>query len=138
MPGAINSVKVQSIPMDDWHFTFILHASITAADVGKAVALDTTAEATVKLAGDNEAIFGRLETFEDRVVEGIKVGTVATKGIMRVPYTGSVVVGTVLVGSATAGSVKPAADAAAAGAQPQARIALDIDATNGVVHALFA
>lgn len=59
---------------NDFHYPFHLAAAVTAADVSKAMALDTTAPNTVKVAGDGDQIIGKLVTFENRVVEGIKVG----------------------------------------------------------------
>lgn len=59
---------------EDSQYTFVLNAAITKADIGKAVRV--TGANTVSLVGDGEEIDGRLETVEDRVQEGIKVGTV--------------------------------------------------------------
>jgi hypothetical protein len=72
-----------TIPGND--LTFVLNADITAQDVGKAVTQDTSAANTVKLAGAGDPIFGRLETFEDRVVEGVKVGAVKIIAGMELP-----------------------------------------------------
>lgn len=81
-----------TIPAND--LTFILNSAITAADVGKAVTQDTAAANRVKLAGAGDAILGRLETYEDRVVEGVKVGTVKIIAGMELPtaesYTATV------------------------------------------------
>lgn len=94
---------------NDFAFTYLLEASIVAADVGKAVTLDTSAANTVKLAGDNDVTFGRLETFEDRVSLGIKVGAVARKFKDKLPKSAAAItVGQSVTGSATAGSVKAA------------------------------
>lgn len=92
--------------LNDFHFTYLLNAAIVAADVGKAVTLDTAAANTVKLAGNADKVFGRLETFEDRTTLGIKVGTVSRKFKDRLPKTAAAIaVGDSVTGSATAGSV---------------------------------
>lgn len=101
-----NSVVTYQFSFEDFTFTYYLKSTITAADVGKAVALDTTATNAVKLAGDNDPIFGRLETFEDRKQEGTKVGAVSRKFRSKLPKTGTVVVGDTVTGSATPGTVK--------------------------------
>ena len=90
-------------------FTYLISGTCTASDVGKAVALDTAAANTVKLAGDNDVIFGRLETFEDRTVLGIKVGAVARQFKQKLPKTAAAItVGQSVSGSATPGAVKAA------------------------------
>jgi hypothetical protein len=102
-------VSLKNLHNEAWMFTFNLKAGIVAADIGKAVAIDSAADNTVKLVGDGDVVFGRLETVENRVVEGVLVGTIAIKGGYTLPYTGSPVVGSALKGSATAGSVQPLA-----------------------------
>jgi hypothetical protein len=62
---------------EDSQYTFVLNAAIVKGDVGKAVTI--TATNTVSLAADGGEIDGRLEVVEDRVQEGIKVGTVNAK-----------------------------------------------------------
>lgn len=82
---AIGKLSLRGITQDSFQYPFLLKASDSvAADAGvKAVTLDTTAANTVKLATDASPIVGRLEVFEDRVVEGVKVGTIATEGGMK-------------------------------------------------------
>lgn len=109
MPAILGSgINLATLPMEDWHFPFLISGAAVAADVGKAVTLDTAAANTVKLAGDGDEVLGRLEVFEDRVVEGIKVATVALKGAMKLPYLTAdpVAVGDSVQGSGTAGKVK--------------------------------
>ena len=65
---------------------------------------------TVKLAAAGELVVGRLYSFEDRTVEGIKVGTVETRGGFVMTTTGVVAVGDSVVGDAIAGTVKAGAD----------------------------
>lgn len=92
-------------------FTYLISGTVTDNDVGKAVTLDTTAANTVKLAGAGDAIFGRLEVYEDRAVLGLKVASVAREFKDLIPIatglTGFdvVAVGDTVVGSA-AGLVK--------------------------------
>ncbi|AJD82904.1 hypothetical protein PJWF_00010 [Achromobacter phage JWF] len=63
---------------EDSQYTFVLNPAITKADIAKAVRV--TGPNTVSLAGDGEEIDGRLEVVEDRVQEGIKVGTINANG----------------------------------------------------------
>jgi hypothetical protein len=106
VPYTPNSVVTYQFSFEDFTFTYYLHADIVAADVGKAVALDTTSRNAVRLAGDNDQVFGRLETFEDRTQEGVKVGAVSRKFRSKLPTTGTVVIGDTVTGSATPGVVK--------------------------------
>lgn len=124
MSGVMTAgVNNNNIHQENWHIPFLLASAIVAADVGKAVALDTAAANTVKLAGDNDQVLGRLETFEDRTTEGIKVGTVAIQGILVLPcVTSTPALGARVTGSSTGGLVKTAgtpADATAAAGQRQ-------------------
>lgn len=100
-------VSLKGIFIEDFLFPFNLKSGIVAADVGKAVALDSTAANTVKLAGDGDAILGRLEVVEDRTAEGILVGTVSLKGSFKFPVKNgeTVVVGDVIQGAGS-GEVK--------------------------------
>jgi len=85
--GIIGSgVSLRGIHQELFHYTFNLKTGIVAADVGKAVTIDTAAANTMKLASDGDPIFGRLETVEDRSVEGILTGTIATSGGLRFWY----------------------------------------------------
>jgi hypothetical protein len=85
VPYTPNGVVTQLFSFEDFTFTMSVSGSVVAADVGKAVALDTTAANTVKLAGDGDQIFGRLETFENRTQEGIKVGAISRKLRAKLP-----------------------------------------------------
>jgi hypothetical protein len=111
VPYTPNGVVTQLFRFPDFQFTYNVSGSVTAADLGKAVAFDTTATNTIKLAGDGDVVIGRLEAFEDRTQEGIKVGTVARKIRGKFPVktglTGfnAVAVGDTVVG-AGAGEVK--------------------------------
>lgn len=101
-------VSLNGYHFEDWNFTYNLAAGITAADIGKAVTLSTTAPNTVRLSGDNDPIYGRLETVENRVQEGVLVGTVALKfcGTLPIATGHGITVGSMVQGAATAGTVK--------------------------------
>lgn len=107
-------------------FTFTLASGIVAADVGKAVTIDTSGPMKVKLCGANDKILGRLETVEDRVQQGVLIGSVALKFVGKLPSTGTINVGDSVVGSATAGSVKAATPITATG------LAGDVPAYNNI------
>lgn len=77
---AIGTISHRGLFAEDFQYAFLLASGITAADIGKAVTIDSTADGTVKLAGDGEFILGRLETVEVRAAEGVSVGTVSTQG----------------------------------------------------------
>lgn len=97
-----------TVPAND--LTFILADGIKEEHVGLAVVQDSTASNTVKLAGDGDLIFGRLENVEDRKVEGIKVGAVKIIGGMAFKKSeAAVVVGDKVVGAGN-GLVKKDAD----------------------------
>ena len=103
---ASGGVTLVGIPQQDFRFTFRLTAGMVAADIGKPVALSTAANNTVKLAGDDDVVIGRLLTYRNLTTEGIIVGTVELKGGFRFNTAGAVAVGNQVVGSATAGAVK--------------------------------
>ncbi|WP_353645760.1 hypothetical protein [Mesorhizobium sp. WSM2239] len=105
----------QNVTLRGFHWevsslTFNLNAATTKDDIGKAVSLDTAAPNTVKLAADGETIIGRLASFEDRTVEGSKVGAVELQFANTLPIKAAsgVAVGSTVVG-AGGGEVKPAA-----------------------------
>lgn len=118
-------------PIDATIFTYLLAAGMTAADVGKAVTLDTTAANRVRLAAAGEAIFGRLESYEDRDSLSIKTGAVARqfKEKLPAPAGHNMVVGDSVTGGAIAGN------AAKAGAANRT-IVVETGATFVVVEAL--
>lgn len=102
-------VSLNNFHFEDWQFTFNLASGITEADEGKAVALDTSAANTVKLAGDGDEILGRLERVENRVQAGLLLGTVSIKFGAKLPIASgeTVAVGDFLIG-AGGGEVKAA------------------------------
>jgi hypothetical protein len=77
--SAIGKVSLRGIVFEDHWLPFNISGAPTTADVGKAVALDVTAPNTVKLAGDQDRVFGRLEAVEVRGQESVTVCTVSTK-----------------------------------------------------------
>jgi len=81
---AIGKVSLKGLPVEDFINTFLVKiggSEATQADAGNAaMSIDTTTANQVKLAVDGERIYGRLEVREDRVQEGIVVGSIARKG----------------------------------------------------------
>lgn len=133
MPAIGQGVTLTGFPVADFEFTWNLNAAITAADVGKAVSIDTSAARTVKLAADTDAVMGILETFENRVQEGIKVGTVGLKGGCTLTYSGTAPALGAQIQGAGSGIVK----ALASGARyPHTVVAVDTTALT--VEVVFA
>lgn len=96
-----NKVSLDAMFDEDCIKTFNVSGGVTAADVGKAVTLDTTAANTVKIADDGDVILGRLETVEVRS-SSQRVGAVAMCGSFRLPIGANVVaVGDTLQGAAS-------------------------------------
>lgn len=77
--ATLGVISLSGLYSEDFLYPFLAASGISEASVGKAVTLDTTAN-TVKLAGDGERVIGKIVTFEDRVQDGVKLVTVATKG----------------------------------------------------------
>lgn len=117
MPYTPNAVVTQTFSFPDFTFTMNISGTVVAADVGKAVAIDATTPNTVKLAGAGDEIYGRLESFENRLQEGLKVGAVARKFRTILPTSAAVTVGAQVSGSATAGAVAPTGVQPAEGAK---------------------
>lgn len=80
-------VVTWGFPMDDAAFTYAVNdAGASAATLGYAVELDTTAPGTVKLATVGGHIFGQLLSYEDRSGQaGGKTGTVARQFKDKLP-----------------------------------------------------
>jgi len=85
--AAIGKVSLRGLVHDEFQYTFLVASGTgeaTISDAGvKAMSQDTNASNTVKLALDGEEIIGRLEIYEDRVLEGIVVGTISLKGGLK-------------------------------------------------------
>jgi hypothetical protein len=118
-----NQIVNDGFPFGIFTFTYALSGvyatdeAIAAAN-GKVVALDTSAPGTVKLAGDGDAIFGRVYVAERRAVLGINVASVARKFKERVPVAAGYdapAVGDRVIGGGN-GTVKKATANAGAGA----------------------
>lgn len=107
---ASGGISLVGIPHSEFRRTVHLAAGIVAADVGKPVTLDTTADNTFKLAGANDVVYGNLKVVENRVQEGILVGTVEFKGGFTWTKSGVVARGDGVVG-AGAGAVKTGTNA---------------------------
>lgn len=104
------TVSLSGYYFEDSIFTFNVSGGVTNADVGKAVTLDTTAANTVKLAGADEEVMGRLERVEER-----ETGTVASVslrfcGELPVATGETVNVGDAVIGAGS-GEVKAAVSA---------------------------
>lgn len=85
-----NQIVNDGYPLGIFTFTYALSGTFATDEAiavanGKAVALDTTAPGTVKLAGDGDAIFGRVYVAERRAVLGINVASIARKFKERLP-----------------------------------------------------
>ena len=107
-----NGVSLRGFYNDAWQFTMLISGAVNKATyIVKVVSQDTTAANTAKLALDGERIIGTLDSYEDRVQEGIKVGTVGMKNSLSIPVTGAIAIGDSVVGSATPGVAKKAAAA---------------------------
>lgn len=123
---------------EDQIFTFTLTSGMTTSDVGKAVALDTATAKKVKLAGNGDLVFGRLESVENRVQEGILVGAVAVQFIQKLPIKSGlsshdvVVVGSTVVGAGS-GEVKAKNDGSAPTPDHSDNIVLAVTATHATV-----
>lgn len=101
------AVVAHSFSFPEFTFTMNVSGGATLADVGKAVTLDRTAPNTVKLAGNNDVIYGRLESMESGGLDGLAVGAVSRKFRAILPTDGTAItVGDSVDGGATAGTVK--------------------------------
>lgn len=116
-----NQVVSFGFPLDPFIFTYKLAGvyatdEAIAATAGKAVSLDTTAVNGVKLAGDGDAIFGRIVVPERRTVLGMNVASVARKFKDKLPTVAgyNAVVGDRVIGAGS-GTVKKATANAGAG-----------------------
>ena len=153
MPAIFHTqIALDGYDFPEYQLTCKISGSPVAANVGLVVSLDTAAANTVKLAADGDRIVGQLMTFEDRVIEGQKVGTVAFKFAQKLKIKSgeTVVIGNRLVG-AGGGEVKagtiPAVTtleptavqvaAAAAAASALAGAPLVVAVADGYATALF-
>lgn len=124
MPYTQNTVQLEGFPFGIFTFTYNL-SGVAATDAamgaaaGKATSWDTAAAGTVKLAGDGDAIMGRIYVAENRPsYNGGLVASVARKFKERLPtaagYNAPAVGDRVIGGGA--GTVKKATANSGAGA----------------------
>lgn len=101
-----NAVVAQYFPQDDFMFTYNAPSTLTQADEGKAVAIDTAAANTVKLAASGDAVYGRIFKVEDRRQQGGGVVcTVERKFRAKLPIaTGLTGVAAVAIGDTVVGN----------------------------------
>ena len=79
-------VVSHGFPLEADTFTYNISGAVTQADLGKALAIDATAPNTMKLAGDGDAIVGRLFSYEDRSQQGAgKTGAVQRRFKEKLP-----------------------------------------------------
>ena len=108
-----SGIKLRGIDHESFNIPFNLASGIVVADVGKPMALDTSAPNTAKLAGDTDVIIGQLRVVEDRSVEGTLVGTVSILGFFdfAVDSGTTIPVGSSVTGSSVANEIKAAVSA---------------------------
>ena len=78
--ATLGLVSLRGLYVEPFIWTFLGASGMTAADVGKAVTIDSSANNTVKLAGDGDRILGLVESVEVRTQDGVITVGVATKG----------------------------------------------------------
>ncbi len=113
MSGAIgNGLGLEHLTRKVESPQMYLDASVTRNDIGKPMSI--SASETVIVAPNGARIYGVLETYEDRLNEGVKAGAVRIVGFAKFTYeTGDAVTfGDSVLGSTTAGKVKKGTDAA--------------------------
>lgn len=145
MTSQIGVISLRGLVDETRQYTFLLASGITTSNVGAAVTLDTSAANTVKLAGDNDVILGRLEAVEVRTAEGVTVGTVALDGAMDFnvnpdatasPDETPNAVGDYLVGGTTNASVKGYVQKSASNAATKWRVVEVLSSTRVVAISL--
>jgi hypothetical protein len=110
VPYTSNAVVAHSFSFPEDTFTMNVSGAVTRADVGKAVSIDPAADNTVRLALNNDPIYGRLESFETGGLDRLTVGAVSTRFQAPLPTDGTAIGrGATVVGGATPGCVKAAA-----------------------------
>lgn len=131
MAMQIGVMSHRGIRNEESSATFYLGAGLTSvAQVGVPVAV--TGNFTVDVAADGAEIVGVLESFENRVQEGIKVGAVNWHNCAKFTYTGTAPVAGGRIVGAGGGNVK----AAGAGAGLQTLVTA-VDTTAMTVEVIF-
>ncbi len=129
MPTSFHDkVTLRGFHFEDFSLTFNLNAAIVAADVGKAVSIDTSGNNKVKLVAAGEYVIGRLASFENRLVEGSRVGAVEIRFANLLPIGGTVTLGQSVMGGTTAGTVQ-----ASTTNDPDSNFVAEIIGTDAVV-----
>lgn len=114
MPQAIGSgVTLEGLRSEEFSYTWnITGTAGVNPGIGVAMTQDVSANNSAKVTTDGAVVLGALMSYENRIQEGITVGTIARKGVFVWEYTGTAPTrGAGVVGSATAGKVKAAAGA---------------------------
>lgn len=128
-----NGVSLKGIHQEEFNYPFLVSGTPTTQMLldGGAVTLDTAANNTVKIAGVGDRIMGKLESYENRVVEGIKIGAVATKGSYGFKYNlnGAGTDVPPAIGGSVVGSAGGKVEAAAASAD---NVVVEVDTTNSI------
>lgn len=108
-----NQVSLAGFHFEDSILTVNLATGVTY-EVGNPLAIDTTAPNRLKIAGAGEEIVARLESVENRTVEGILVGAAAFRFASKFPVAAgsTLAVGDTAVGAGN-GEVTEAAVVAA-------------------------
>lgn len=89
MATTLNVVTLDGIIDDTLDTTWYISGSVTKADEGKALSIDTTTARTLKLAADGDAVIGRAMVIEKRTQEGVQLVTLGPKGSAIFTYSGT-------------------------------------------------
>lgn len=126
-------IKHQGIRTESASATFRLNATITGPEhVGKPVSVDPAQDFLVGLAADGAEVIGYLESYEDRVTEGEKVGAVNWHICTVFSYTGVAPTRGGSIVGAGAGNVK-----AAGAGEGKNTLVTAVDAANQLVSVTF-
>ena len=128
-----NQVVLDGFTQNDFVFTMFLaagHGLTDAELIGRVVSIDTSAQATVKVAADGEAVYGRIFQVEDRSQEGVVTVSVETRFRKRIKKASgtSMDIGDTAVGAGN-GLVK-----SAAAADPAKNVVLAVDSEYVIVE----
>lgn len=156
MASAALNAAGREYHFEDSEFTFPCASTMTTADVGKAVMIDTGVvpaagiPPTVKLCTDNAEIFGRVEQVEVRAQEGqyfatvslrfigniaMKAGETPAPGSQLVGFTGGLVKSRAALTVTDTGTTGAAVSWTMGSVKPHT--VYNYDATNNVVNVAF-
>jgi len=126
---------------EDSQYPWNLAAGIAYANIGSAMAVDTTAPAQAKLCGASDIILGRLEQVENRIVEGTNIGVINMEGGMTLPIDTTAVSGTTPtppgIGDSVQGSATPGTVMRLAPAQGRGNIVTAVSTDGTTCTVLF-